>query len=355
MRSHGAARRVAATTIVAGAGLAIALPAIGATVGGNVDAGGLGSSDHSELQAFYPGTITINAGESVKFSINGFHPIAFVPDGRALPQLIVPTGRNAPAANDPAGNPYWWGAVGVPEFGFNGAIVAPSKSLVVTGRRVVVSGFPQGRRPTATFTFPRPGVYRYRCITHPEMRGTVRVLPRSARIATAAQVARAKAERARDLAAERRARRAAERRTGGTTVLVGLGTKRWHAFAFYPSRLTVQVGTTVTFRWAGRSEVHSVTFGPAAQQQRLIQAFETAQQVLPGEVQYPSDPPGAPPVVTSTAHGVGLVHSGLLFDPGAGPPGQPNAFQATFTEAGTFSYVCVVHGSLMKGTITVVP
>lgn len=359
-RSH-AARRVAAVSIAAGAGLAIALPAIGATLGGTVTAGGPATSDHSELQAYYPGTLTVYAGDTVRFPIQGFHTVTIVPRGRSAPPILIPTGQNAAPANDPGGQPYWWGAAGVPQFAFNPAAAAPSGPLVARPGRIVNSGFPQGRRPSFTFRFPRPGVYTYNCIPHPTMSGTIRVLPASARPGAAAlarkraaDARRAAAERARDLAAERRARRAAERRRGGTTVTVGVGTRRYHSFAFYPSRLTVRAGTTVDFRWGGKSEIHTVTFGPAAQQDRLIRAFETA-RLIPAEVQYPSDPPGAPPAVTATAHGVGLVNSGILFDPGTGPPGQPSRFRATFPEPGTFTYICVIHGRLMKGTITVIP
>jgi plastocyanin len=70
---------------------------------------------------------------------------------------------------------------------------------------------------------------------------------------------------------------------------------------FTPSSLSVPVGTTVTWQWASSGVTHNVTF----QDQ-----------------------------VTSNNRSQG-------------------SFPRTFTAAGTFPYLCTIHGAAMSGTITV--
>ncbi|MFN8124812.1 MAG: plastocyanin/azurin family copper-binding protein [Thermoleophilia bacterium] len=350
----GRHRRLIAFTIGLAACLAIAIPALGASIAGNGTVGGSvpGNRD-AELQAYYPKVMTVRAGDRVRFTVLGFHTVTFVPKGKSTPGILVPTGATAPATNDPAGAPYWWGAAGVPLFGINPSAAAPSKSLVVTGTRVVSSGFPTGRKFTPTFTFPKPGTYTYHCIPHPGMTGTVVVLPRTAKAPNrGAQAARANRERAADRAALVARIRSVAKNPAANTVLVGVGTAHGAKFAFAPKALTVAAGTTVTFRMGGKSEIHTVTFGPQDQRDRLIAGFN-AEPISP-EAQYPTDAPGAPAVITPTSHGVGVVNSGVMFDPGTGPPNSASAFQATFTAAGTYTYVCIVHPD-MVGTITVTP
>jgi plastocyanin len=342
---------------VTAAGLAIAIPAIGAsiTARGSV-AGPVPGYKAAETQAFYPKVITIHAGDRVRFTVNGFHTVTFVPNGAATPGIIGPTGGNAAAANDPAGAPYWWGGK-VPQFAFNLPALGRSKRLVVTGRSVVSSGLPTGRTFTPTFTFPKPGVYKYHCIPHPGMTGTVRVLPRAKRVPTAtAQARQGAAQLKADQAALVARIRRLTKNPAANTVLVGIGTRRGSWLGFAPKRLSVRAGTAVTFRWDGTNEIHTVTFGPRADRDRLAAGFANVTQPLPAEAQYPSDPPGAPVVVTPTAHGNGLVNSGVIFDPTAPDrvPGSPSTWTVTFPTAGTYDYICIVHPD-MQVTVTDTP
>jgi plastocyanin len=101
---------------------------------------------------------------------------------------------------------------------------------------------------------------------------------------------------------------------------------------FLPEKVTVAVGTPVTWTWNG-AEPHSVTFTAPG-------------QTLP--------PPGDPSVFeptppTGPVDGSALVNSGLVpLGPGAPPP-----FELTFAKAGAYEYYCVIHPA-MVGTITVV-
>jgi plastocyanin len=223
----------------------------------------------------------------------------------------------------------------------------------VTGARVVNSGFPTGPRSALVATFPKVGTFQYFCLVHPLMRGEVRVLPKTATPGHARDAARARRERAGDVAAGRSAITKANA-AGGTQILVGVGTRRWSVLQFLPRNLTVKAGVPVTFRSAGRNEVHTVTFGPKAYLDALEKAFETAQSSFPPEAAYSSDPPGGAPLpVALTSHGNGFVNSGLMGDASPGAP-QPT-FTVVFPSAGTYQYRCLVHGTGMSGVITVTP
>lgn len=102
--------------------------------------------------------------------------------------------------------------------------------------------------------------------------------------------------------------------------------------AFLPAKVSVEVGTDVTWTWTG-AEPHSVTF------------------LAPGQV-LPA--PGsdeslfAPTPATGPLDGSTFVNSGLLpLGPDAPPP-----FTLSFSKAGTYPYFCVIHPS-MPGEITV--
>ena len=53
-----------------------------------------------------------------------------------------------------------------------------------------------------------------------------------------------------------------------------------------------------------------------------------------------------------TYFGSGFFNSGFLLGRD-GPPGAPTSYSLTFDTPGTFDYICLVHGPLMTGTITV--
>jgi plastocyanin len=123
--------------------------------------------------------------------------------------------------------------------------------------------------------------------------------------------------------------------------------------AFFPANRTVAVGTTVTFSIPKVStEIDNVAFGDPAYLATLIQGF-----IAPGpdgvaldpRTVYPSEP--GPLVEDGAVHGNGFVNTGLL-DTDPNSP-FPSSSAVTFTKAGTYDYVCVVHGPFMKGTITV--
>lgn len=97
-------------------------------------------------------------------------------------------------------------------------------------------------------------------------------------------------------------------------------------FAFYPSTITIDVGDSITWTIAG--DAHTVTFLSGAPQPP------------------PVSPAAATPSGGSTYNGTGLTNSGIV------PPGQ--RYTLTFTTAGTFAYLCLLHPG-MVATVVVQP
>ena len=124
------------------------------------------------------------------------------------------------------------------------------------------------------------------------------------------------------------------------------------------SVLKVKAGTTVKFVNRSPSEVHNVDFGP----EKYLLAFSKKTDLLPAG-------PGSPNQVTplypfgtepkggytydGKNHGNGFLATPLT----AGSPivPLPKAAKVTFTEAGTYKYICFLHGSDMAGTVIVTP
>jgi plastocyanin len=112
----------------------------------NVDAGGQNASMSTQGMAFYPGIITVNVGDTVKWTVKGnFHTISFL-SGQAPP---------------PDGSP---------------ESLAPSGGSMYDGTGFVSSGILQTGN-NYSVTFSEPGIFAYRCLIHPGMQGIVIVQP----------------------------------------------------------------------------------------------------------------------------------------------------------------------------------
>ena len=339
----------------AGAVAALVLPvaALGASPA-QVQAGDFNRSPEIEFNAFYPGTITVAQGSRIRFTAFGFHTITFPKKGTALPSLIVAGPALNPPQTNPAGAPYWWGGT-TPQLGFNPAVPGPSGGTAVTGAKMVSSGFLPDKNPTFTVSFPKKGTFQVRCLVHPNMKGTVKVVAKgSPSVTTAAQAtARATAQKKADRAAVNKAI-VTTRSAPANVVTISPGDNHGEAFAFFPAKRTVAVGQPVTFRMAGRNENHTVSFGPAAFLENVSKvSFQGNGLTVDALGAYPSNPPAAgPPVVTPTANGNGFVNSGVLRDPGTTPASLPTSFTVTFGQPGVYRYICLIHTE-MQGQITV--
>ena len=297
-----------------------------------------------------PGTVTIEKGDKVTFTVFGFHTVTLPGKNAKLPGLIVPSGQNNPTQNDPGGAPYWWGGV-TPLLQINPAALGPSGGKVFNGTKTVNSGGVQGNPPKFTVTFTKTGTYTVRCLVHPKMKGKVRVVSNSTDTA-AKRKARAAKERAAQKATALKTI-AKAKKVAGNTVEIGPGNAKAQPLAYYPANRKVAPGSTVNFKMTGKNEVHTVTFGPKAFVNAVAKTtFQGQGLELAGEGMYPSDPPTAGvPSLTPTIHGNGYLNSGIMSDPGSGIPG-PKTFSITFPVAGSFEYICLVHPE-MRGRITV--
>jgi plastocyanin len=268
---------------------------------------------------FYPEAIAIHPGDSVTFSPVGPHTVTFNRPPGPIFVLFVPSG--------------------------NTTITSPTQQ-VNSG----FIGFPPGVTYTLTFASTLPaGRYTVICGLHFGMTETIDVLPPSKALpkTDAEYRAIAQQEIARDLAAA--AEIAAEARDnfededGTPTVLVGAGNKRVSNLRFFPAEVTVRVGQAVKFlKTQDPTEPHTVTFGKEP-------ADELEQLMARGG---------------STYSGTEDISSGFLstkaqyaFFQLAGTP-LPVAltkYKVTFTNVGTFKYICALHdGAGMVGTVRVV-
>jgi plastocyanin len=338
--------RRGAVGLIALAALA-ALPALAQAATVQVTVGGFVKPLNADLQAFYPTRTSVHQGDSVKFVFGGFHTVYF---GKPGPP-VVPSGATNPPTNDAAGVPFWW--AGTPALRGAPKVFLPAGKGVANGT-YLSSGAPPGPRFSYTVKFPKVGTFKYGCGLHPGMTGQVTVVPRKGAVPSAADSkALGRAELAADSATARALTKTASARPAtSTTITTGPGTARFTLLHFFPKRATVPAGSVVTFKLAGRNEIHTITFGKGPVLQQVGQTFVGPPPVIAFSPlgAYPTDPPGAGiPSVTPDAHGNGLVNSGIVTDPKI--PG-PSTFKVRFPTPGTYTYACMIHED-MFGTVVV--
>jgi plastocyanin len=306
----------------------------------------------ADANAFFPSNVAVHVGDSVRFVPTNFHSVHFFGRSGKLTPTFLPSGKLVEGAADAAGAPFFFN--GLPEFVTNGALFAPpgkfGKTLVTDGSKEIESGLPTARKPKPmTVRFTKAGLQTYYCDLHPGMKGTVRVQPRSRPVPSAAADAkRVKAQAAGAVAVSKTFK---SLKPPANTVYVGAAGKGGtELFGFAPSKLTVPVGTTVTFTVPkGSFETHTASTGPGDPDKAptsylgAIAAGQDDQRLV-----YPSDPPPAA-ALTPLLHGNGFWTSGALDAVTASP--LPASSAVTFAEAGTYEFYCLIH-TFMHGTIT---
>ena len=309
---------------------------------------------HLDFNGFFPSTTKIHVGDSVSWTVNGFHTVSFLPGGQAPPPLFV-TSSPISGKLDAAGLAFWFN--GKPNQVINPIVVAPSGGNAYSGKGFLSSGLPPspagGTKPFVV-KFTKAGTFTFHCLVHQGMQGVVKVLPKGTRVPTAGQD-RATAN-AQEAAAIRLAGPLGKVKRIAATVLAGndgSGPVAW--LRFFPEHLTIKKGTTVNFKIASKREVHTITIGPAAYTEGIEKTFTTPQPNPMGPptllvnplASYPSDPPPLP-AYTGSNHGNGFEAAGIL---ASGGP-LPSSAKITFTKAGVYHFECVIHPN-MDGTITV--
>jgi plastocyanin len=115
---------------------------------------------------------------------------------------------------------------------------------------------------------------------------------------------------------------------------------------FFPQEVSIHVGDSITWM-ADTHEIHTVTFLAGEPMPELLIPAPANDLNTPLQIN-PSvgfETPNA-----GTYDGSTYMNSGII----STDPNMVHAFSLTFTQQGSFPYVCVVHGVIMSGTINVV-
>src|SRR6266446_9356368 len=292
--------------------------------------GGATADTSIYANAFFPRVIEIAVGETVTWTFEGFHNVAFL------------GGSDAPPFSVAQGNKMYW----------NPLILFPVGDKTYDGTGYHNSGLPgPDGRLSYTLTFTKPGRYSYICAIHPGMRAMVIVTDKP-KGTPAAALRRGRAEQAATLAAGR-ARFANLRveRHGTTFVvpLVGNSKQRYSVLRFTRKPLVIPRGSTVTWTMRDTFEIHTVTFTSGEEPPK----FAVPEPQPKGPPKLLLNPKALAPSTTTQYDGTGYVNSGMLFPPG-NPGKLPSSFSLTFTTPGRFEYWCLIHAEAGQRGIIVV-
>lgn len=293
-----------------------------------------------QYSTYFPGALKVRPGDSVTFrnaSTQAPHTVTFgvESDRSNQPPVLLPDGTESSVVQMPCvsddeptaeltecpdaelqpydGSGFW-----------NSGFIAPAPA-------------PEGPKEVTLELAEdiEPGTYSYVCILHAPMSGTIEVVEEDGERDTPEEVAETASEQVRT--AQRGANRIEdpEPESEGDTVGVAAGWSEGVIAVnrFAPSTVEVEAGTTV--RWTASSdfEPHTVTFGPDAQAGN------------------PESSSFAPSGVRSGSNYTGGAANSGIFGAEGGPfPAGP--FELTFTRAGEYKYVCILHPG-MEGTINV--
>ena len=292
--------------------------------------------------AFLPNEIWIHTGDSItwRWDANDVHTVTFLPATLPRPDFITGPFSPSPAT-------------------FDGSKEVTTPPLV--------------KPATYTVTFPSAGNFMLVCLVHERMTGAVHVLDLSQPLPHDQDFYdRQAADQRRDLLSDRDGHLEEACRDHGDQgehhhsidahlVTVGVGeisataggSQTLSVVRFIDDKITIHAGQTV--EWNNHDPVtpHTVTFGT-----------EPSDILGPPVGNITTDPDGA--LHGTISSNADSVHSGLIVAPPqarlgvpALPPDPPlgiTRFRVTFTNPGTFPYICALHDNLgMKGTVIVLP
>ena len=319
----------------------------------------IGNTYSGDVDAFFPTSITIDAGDKVKFVPSGFHTVEIPPKGSSDSALVQPFTGKVAGANDAAGAPFWFN--GQDNLYFSLPLVQKQnfgKSLKYNGKNRIQSGLPLAAKPKPmVVTFTKKGKYTYFCNVHPGMKATVTVQKKGATRPPAAfdkRVVKQQVNAATKVAKDLQSARPED----GTIQLGAAGKGGVEILAFFPAQTTVPVGTTIKFAMPkGSREDHTATTGPGNPETEPTSYLGTLAGSLQGPPPlnpaaiYPSDAPGgAAASLTSTTHGNGFWSTGFLDQSTATPISDSSSVK--FDQAGTYTFYCLIH-PFMKATVVV--
>jgi plastocyanin len=313
--------------------------------------GVFGGKATGDVDGYSLKTVTVHVGDKVRWKFNGFHTVTFPKKGGAAIPFVIPDATaKYTGINDAAGAPFWFN--GTTQFDINPLGGLPQGGKTEDGSTVTGSGAPLGAAKPYTLKFTKAGTFLYVCVIHPGMKAKVKVVPKGKRIPTAKQDRKAAA---RIFAGEVKAGKKQQKlKLPASTIQGGNDKGNVVQLRFFPQSIKVPVGGTVNVQVKSLPEAHTFSFGPAAYLQQVAGAFVTPLPTgvfqFSGQVALPSDPPPNLPPYDGTSHGNGFFSTGVL-DGDPGSP-QPSSAKITFSKAGTYSFICLIH-PFMQGKVVV--
>ena len=265
-------RRGLTVLVIAGVAAALAAPAATAktkvvVAGGPPpkasQAGGLKFPAELDLNGFFRKTVTIHAGDSVKWvwSKRVVHTVTFLAKGDSRPPFEQPDPANPYTGyNDSLGSPFWFN--GQPSIQIPPENAFPQGGSSADGKTYRNSGLSAPDFKAYTLKFPKKGSYKYLCLVHPGMDARVKVLPKSSTIPSAR--ADRKARNKEFAKALKDAKRLGKLKPSGNNVVAGNDNDTVAWFRFFPATRTIKAGQSVRFSITSTSEIHTMSFGPQA-------------------------------------------------------------------------------------------
>jgi plastocyanin len=315
-----------------------------------------GIPSQTTLDSFFPTKVTIAAGDSITFSSATFHSVAY---GLKPPAFLLPDpakGKYA-ALSDAANDPFYF--VGKAKAIYNGQAFGPFGPKTITPGTPTSSGAlspngPKAKPVTFTYSFPKAGTFKLFCTIHPGMTATVTVKPAGSAVPLSPTQVQAAALQGVNAAWEKAKAQAAAAKPPAKTVYMGLG-DNVTTYGYFPNKLTVKAGTTVTFVNKAPEEPHNITFGP----KKYILGLQKKTDLFP---QGPTGPNQVAPFLVygsdakgtkydGTNHGNGFFATPVTIGPGPIP--LPHSSTVTFSKPGKYTFFCWIHGPDMKGEIDV--
>ena len=317
-----------------------------------------GTPKQAELNLFFPSTLKIHQGDSVRIRNNEFHTASFLAKGQKFPAPFAPdpAGGTYNVPNDAAGNPFYFN--GKPKLLYNPAVFAPVGGTTISDTKEHSSGVygkPVGKS-VVTYKFTRRGSYTLMCLIHDGMKAKITVSSKKTRVpSTAASTAQIAREAS---VAFANVKRELQSKPAANVVYAGIGAKATN-LSYLPAKLTVKAGTAVDFVNRSRSEPHNVTFGPKDYLENWFKTTDlfpagpgTPNQLTPIDI-YGTDPagPGNSWDYDGTNHGNGFFATPVIDNIPGGP--LAGSSRVVFTKPGTYHYICAIHGSDMAGDVVV--
>jgi plastocyanin len=327
---------------------AMVTPEVGPQADGStlwkVVVGGMDMANAIEYHGFFPGELTINAGDSVWFAYEMpmFHTVTF-PGSGEMPGLFMPDPEVDPATP----------VAGPPKLVLMPFLMTGTGGTVVDGAQLVSSGldvFGDGVTPWV-FTFPVAGTFDYACVPHQAtMRGKVIVQEAGSALPldqagvdalAAEQIAALNAQGLAEI--EKYAEAKSTKRDDGTTlweVALGAGgLSQVRVQRILPSELEITAGDSVKYVNQSEGEPHTISLigpGEAPPEDILIEAYADGSPKLVQNMQTFMAQGG------TTWSGTGWLNSGFTGFPNLGLPME---YEILFDTPGEFIPFCVLHGS----------